>query len=85
MSEESLLPELVELMNDEETRVRVAALGAMTDLVSLWSEECVRKVVVPLVIKFCESAAKANDPQLMEGVATYLGRLCYEMRGKYYV
>lgn len=71
----------MELLNDEETHVRVCALAALTDLLTLWSEQCLKTQVIPLVQGFCETANKSDDCVLLEGVAKLLGRLCYEMKG----
>ncbi len=84
ISESSIFPEIVELLNDEENRVRVSSLEALSDLLSLWSEGCLRAQVVPLVKKFCDSAAKADDPLLIDSLAKLLGKLCYEMKGESY-
>ena len=82
LSEECLLPELVELLNDEENRVRVCALESLAELTSSWSEQCLKTQVLPLVRGFCDTVIKQEDYVLIEGVARMLGRLCYDMRGK---
>ena len=81
-SEESVLPELVELLNDEENRVRVCALESVVDQLSLWSEQCRRTQVLPLLRGFCETAGKSDDWTLVKGPAKLLGRLCYELKGR---
>ena len=80
-SEESLFPELVELLNDEESTVRVSALEVLTELLSLWSQDCLSKQVIPLVHTLYESVAKSKDWTLIEGVARLLGKICYGLRG----
>lgn len=79
-SEESLFPELVELLNDEESTVRVSALEALTELLSLWSQDCLSKQVIPLVQTLYEFVAKNKDWTLIEGVARLLGKICYGLR-----
>lgn len=76
-----MLPELVELLNDEETQVRVCALEALTDLLTLWSQQCQRTQVVPLVQGFCEAASKSDNWILLIGVARLLGKICYSLKG----
>ncbi len=76
-----MLPELVELLNDEENRVRVSALEALVDLLSLWSEQCRMAQVLPLFRGLCETAGKSDDWTLVKGPTRLLGRLCYEMKG----
>ena len=84
MAEGSILPELVELLNDEENFVRVTALQVLTDLLTLWSEQCQKSLVIPLVQGFCKAANKSRDWQQLEGVSQLLGRICYEMKGRNY-
>lgn len=81
MAETSVMPELVELLKDEETQVRVAALEVMVDLISFWSEPCLHKTVKPLLQKFCDNVTKTNDLIVLQGVARLLGKLCYELKG----
>lgn len=81
ISEETILPELVELLNDEEAEVRVSALESLTALLPLWTETCLGKQVLPLVKGFYDSAGKSKDWALLEGVARLLGRLCYGLKG----
>ena len=77
-----MLPELVELLNDEENRVRVSALEAVVELLSLWSQQCRQTQVLPLLRGLCETAGKSDNWTLVKGLAKYLGRFCYEMKGE---
>ena len=70
-------------MNDEENRVRVAALEALTDMLSLWPKECLKTRVLPLICKFCESSMESDNTLLIEGVAKLIGRICYETQGEF--
>jgi len=81
MAEANILPELIELLKDEEAMVRIAALEVMVDLISFWSESCTRKTVKPLLSNFCEFGIKSSDPAIGEGIAKHLGKLCYEIKG----
>ena len=81
ISEESILPELVELLNDEEAVVRVSALESLTALLPLWTQTCLSKQVLPLVKGFYDTVGKSKDWTLLEGVARLLGRLCHGLRG----
>lgn len=78
----NVLPELIELLKDEESAVRVAALEVMVDLISFWTEPCLRATVKPLLSKFCESITKKADFVILEGIARLLGKLCFELKGK---
>ncbi len=82
LAEVNVLPELIELLKDEESAVRIAALEVMVDLISFWTEPCLRTTVKPLLSKFCESVTKKSDFVILEGVARLLGKLCYELKGK---
>lgn len=75
-----MLPELIELLKDEESGVRVAALEVLVDLASFWPESCLTKIK-PLLQKFCDNVTKANDLVMLEGLARLLGRLCHEFKG----
>ncbi|XP_014681369.1 PREDICTED: serine/threonine-protein phosphatase 4 regulatory subunit 4-like [Priapulus caudatus] len=72
----SILPELVELANDEESFVRLAGLEAVVSLLSLLDDDTCVHIIIPLVRKFCEMAMKAEDPTLAV-VAKQLGKLCH--------
>lgn len=72
-------------MNDEENQVRVSALEALSEMLTLsedgmWSEDCLRKQVLPLVQAFYDAVGKGKDWVLVEGAARLLGQLCHGMR-----
>ena len=77
----SILPELIELMNDEECCVRVAALETLSDLISFLDEPTLKTQIVPLVKKFCQRAFNSGDNSLTT-VVRLLGRLCDLLKGK---
>ena len=77
----SILPELIELMNDEECCVRVAALETLCDLISFLDEPTLKTQIVPLVKKFCQRAFNSGDNSLTT-VVRLLGRLCDLLKGK---
>lgn len=71
-----IISELVELTNDEECTVRLAALETMANLLQLLDDEICTKVVIPLVQTFCETAHKKNSEALVT-VAQLFGKLSY--------
>ncbi|XP_078675204.1 serine/threonine-protein phosphatase 4 regulatory subunit 4-like isoform X2 [Branchiostoma floridae x Branchiostoma belcheri] len=72
----AILPELVELANDEECFVRHAALDAVVNLLNLLDDDTCTQTIVPLVCKFCERSMEADDTTLPH-VAEQFGRLCH--------
>ncbi|CAH3168182.1 unnamed protein product [Porites evermanni] len=71
-----IIPELVELTNDEETSVRLAGLETITNLLSLLDDDTCTAVIIPLVQKFCDEIPKqCSDSLLM--VAKLFGKLSY--------
>ncbi|CAH1262592.1 PPP4R4 [Branchiostoma lanceolatum] len=72
----AILPELVELANDEECFVRHAALDAVVNLLNLLDDDTCTQTIVPLVCKFCERSMEADDTTLPH-VAEQIGRLCH--------
>ena len=83
VAEACVIPELVELLCDEESQVRVAALEVVVELISFWSEPCLSTIIKPLILKFCNSVMKTDDLVILEGVAQLLGKLCHELKGNF--
>ena len=75
-----MFPELVELLNDEETVVRIAALEAIAEVTPHMPKEAVTSSLVPLVKQFCQQALSSGSESLT-GVARLLGKLSYQLRG----
>jgi len=74
----AVLPELVELTSDEESRVRLAGLETVVNILSLLDEETCTETIVPLVIKFYHKAMKDED-QTLPAVAKNIGKLCHSL------
>ncbi|XP_078315308.1 serine/threonine-protein phosphatase 4 regulatory subunit 4-like isoform X3 [Crassostrea virginica] len=72
----AILPELVELTNDEECHVRIAGLETVVNILSLLDAETCGTTIIPLVCKICQQAVQAEDATLPV-VATQLGKLCH--------
>ncbi|XP_061165811.1 serine/threonine-protein phosphatase 4 regulatory subunit 4-like isoform X2 [Saccostrea echinata] len=72
----AILPELVELTNDEECHVRIAGLETVVNILSLLDSETCGTTIIPLVCKICQQAVQAEDATLPV-VATQLGKLCH--------
>ncbi|XP_067680173.1 serine/threonine-protein phosphatase 4 regulatory subunit 4-like [Haliotis asinina] len=72
----AILPELVELTNDEESYVRITGLETVVSILSLLDDDTCITTIIPLVTKFCQQAMLAEDSTLPV-VARQLGRLCH--------
>ena len=80
----TLLPQLIELTNDEEPSVKSAAIEALLDLVTFLDKSMVTDEVVPIMRRFCEWACGSNDNEAVLSVAKLMGRICHELKGKVY-
>ncbi|XP_041351880.1 serine/threonine-protein phosphatase 4 regulatory subunit 4-like isoform X2 [Gigantopelta aegis] len=74
----AILPELVELTNDEESYVRIAGLETVVNILSLLDDDTCSTTIIPLVCKFCQQANQAQDSTL-PAIAKQLGRICHEL------
>ena len=72
----SILPLLVELGNDENGLVRLAAVETVVHLLSMLDDDTCTQVIVPLVVKSCDQAKQLED-EFLPHVARLLGRLCH--------
>ncbi|XP_032233153.2 serine/threonine-protein phosphatase 4 regulatory subunit 4 isoform X2 [Nematostella vectensis] len=72
----SVIPELVELTNDEETSVRLSGMETITNLLNLLDDDTCTSTIIPLVKRFCENAPKSSKESLIM-VAKLLGKLCH--------
>ena len=73
-----LLPELIELTNDEEKIVKFKALATLVDFVSYLDEESILSTVLPTVDRYIESTSLKHDPNIVE-VSRVFGALCYHL------
>lgn len=71
-----IIPELVELTNDEETSVRLAGLETITNLLNLLDDDTCTSVIIPLVQKFCDEIPKQCSESLLT-VAQLFGKLSH--------
>ena len=53
-----IMPQLVELSNDEVSDVRLAAIETVVNLLSVLDDEICTQTIVPLVIKSCDQVSK---------------------------
>ncbi|XP_076464367.1 serine/threonine-protein phosphatase 4 regulatory subunit 4-like [Babylonia areolata] len=72
----AILPELVELTNDEESDVRVSGLRTVVSVLPILDTDTLTTTIVPLVCKMCQKAMQAEDCTLPV-VAKHLGQLCH--------
>ncbi|XP_055945697.1 serine/threonine-protein phosphatase 4 regulatory subunit 4-like [Argiope bruennichi] len=71
----AILPELVELANDEETFVRLAAIETIVQMLPLLDDDTCTQAIIPLVKKLCENSYSLKDSTLPV-VSRQLGQLC---------
>ncbi|PRD30499.1 UNVERIFIED_CONTAM: Ppp4r4 [Trichonephila clavipes] len=71
----AILPELVELANDEETFVRLAAIETVVQMLPLLDDDTCTQAIIPLVKKLCENSFSSKDSTLPV-VSKQLGQLC---------
>ncbi|XP_028513897.1 serine/threonine-protein phosphatase 4 regulatory subunit 4 [Exaiptasia diaphana] len=71
-----IIPELVELTNDEENSVRLAGLETITNLLNLLDDDTCTKIIIPLVQRFCENCSKYGKESICK-VAKLFGKLCH--------
>uniref|UniRef100_A0A3Q3XC71 Uncharacterized protein n=1 Tax=Mola mola TaxID=94237 RepID=A0A3Q3XC71_MOLML len=69
-----LLPELVELAEDEESSVRLAAFDTIINLMEIMDSDRLH-VVVPLVMSVCEVSSQA-DEAVVASLSFQFGKLC---------
>ena len=72
----TLLPQLVELCDDKQSDVKLAAIETIVQLLGLLDDNTCKQIVIPLVTRTCEQAKLAGDETLVN-IAHYIGRLCY--------
>ncbi|KAK2169619.1 hypothetical protein LSH36_8g03024 [Paralvinella palmiformis] len=75
----AILPELVELTNDEESYVRLAGLETVVSILSLLDDETCTETIVPLVCKFCQQAL-SNEDYTLPAVAKQLVNFTEEQK-----
>ncbi|XP_064489697.1 serine/threonine-protein phosphatase 4 regulatory subunit 4-like [Ornithodoros turicata] len=70
-----ILPELVEMANDEHCSVRLAAIETVVNMLPLLDDDSCRNIIIPLVKKFTERSLHITDSTL-PAVSREMGRLC---------
>ncbi|XP_054723617.1 serine/threonine-protein phosphatase 4 regulatory subunit 4-like, partial [Uloborus diversus] len=72
----SILPELVELANDEENFVRLTAIETVVRMVPFLDDDTCTQIIIPLMKKFCENALQLKDSTLPV-ITKQSGQLCH--------
>ncbi|XP_023226349.1 serine/threonine-protein phosphatase 4 regulatory subunit 4-like [Centruroides sculpturatus] len=72
----AILPELVELANDEESYVRLTGIETVVQMLPMLDDETCIQIIIPLVKKFCENSIRTEDATLPV-IARHLGKLCH--------
>ncbi|XP_034382888.1 serine/threonine-protein phosphatase 4 regulatory subunit 4 isoform X1 [Cyclopterus lumpus] len=75
-----LLPELVELVRDEESSVRLAAFDTIINLMDMMDGDDRLHVVVPMVMSVCEVSLQA-DEVAMASLSFQFGKVCSGLAG----
>ncbi|KAK3599632.1 hypothetical protein CHS0354_029090 [Potamilus streckersoni] len=73
----AILPELVELTNDEESYVRIAGIETVVNILTLVDEDVCKNTLIPLVCKICQESLQADNNVMLPVVAMQLGQLCH--------
>ncbi|KAL3873913.1 hypothetical protein ACJMK2_036990 [Sinanodonta woodiana] len=73
----AILPELVELTNDEESYVRIAGIETVVNILTLVDEDVCKNTLIPLVCKLCQESLQADNNVMLPVVAMQLGQLCH--------
>ncbi|XP_029352888.1 serine/threonine-protein phosphatase 4 regulatory subunit 4 isoform X8 [Echeneis naucrates] len=75
-----LLPELLELAEDEERSVRLAAFDTIINLLEMINSDDKLHVVVPLVMSVCETPLQ-TDEVIVASLSFQFGKLCSGLTG----
>jgi hypothetical protein len=70
------LPELIELLNDEEAYIRIEALEIMTEILELMSAEIVEKEFIPVIFNTME----ATIEDIILRLANIIGKIVYKLQ-----
>eukprot|EP01137_Pigoraptor_chileana_P003815 Opistho-2@44557 len=76
-TKKTLIPELVELTNDEEVVVRLASFQCIVDLITFLDKATLVEVVVPIVCRFVESAHETEGATMH--VASLFGKIFHRL------
>ncbi|XP_026854732.2 serine/threonine-protein phosphatase 4 regulatory subunit 4 isoform X2 [Electrophorus electricus] len=71
-----VLPELVELAQDEGSTVRLAAFDTIINLLEMFDSDDRTRVIFPLVKTFCEKCFKA-DEAVLASLSYQYGKMCH--------
>ncbi|XP_048852844.1 serine/threonine-protein phosphatase 4 regulatory subunit 4-like [Brienomyrus brachyistius] len=77
-----VLPELMELAQDEGSMVRLAAFDTIVSLLEMFDSEDRTRIIFPLVKAFCEKCFQAEEAALASLSYQY-GRLCHGLSGSF--
>jgi hypothetical protein len=70
------LPELIELLNDEEAYIRIEALEIITDLLEYFTESEIEKDYIPIVL----STVNVDSREILQKFAEMLGKIVYSLK-----
>ncbi|KAM8921732.1 serine/threonine-protein phosphatase 4 regulatory subunit 4 isoform 2-T2 [Pelodytes ibericus] len=80
LTKTSILPELIELAQDEGSTVRLAAFETMVNMLVMFDHDDRSQIILPLVKSFCEKSFKA-DESVLPSLSLHLGKLCHGLQG----
>lgn len=78
----ALLPLLVELSVDEEQYVRIAAVHAISELVSILPGDVLKHTIIPLLRKLCELAISEED-RVLCAISEKYGQICVGLKNAF--
>ncbi|KAJ8009238.1 hypothetical protein DPEC_G00086820 [Dallia pectoralis] len=77
-----VVPELVELSQDEGSTVRLAAFDTIINLLEMFDSDDRTRVIFPLVKTFCEKCFKA-DEAVLASLSFQYGKLCHGLSASF--
>ncbi|XP_026854731.2 serine/threonine-protein phosphatase 4 regulatory subunit 4 isoform X1 [Electrophorus electricus] len=77
-----VLPELVELAQDEGSTVRLAAFDTIINLLEMFDSDDRTRVIFPLVKTFCEKCFKA-DEAVLASLSYQYGKMCHGLSASF--
>ena len=73
----TLMPQLIDLGNDSDGNVRLAAIETVVKLLDFLDTESCAQTVVPLVIECCDRARTNQEDHVLAKLAHFHGQLCH--------
>jgi hypothetical protein len=72
------LPEVIELLNDEEAYIRIEAIEILTEILELMTVELIEKEFMPVILNTME----ATIEDIILRLANIIGKIVYKLQSK---